>query len=54
VECYAPEIRELRRLCPVGIPLDLLVRRPEKVEIHYQGGNPVLREALDYGEVLHG
>jgi hypothetical protein len=48
------EIREMRRLCPVRFPLDLLVRRPEEVEERYRGGDPVVREALDHGEVLHG
>lgn len=44
---------ERRRLCPVRFPLDLLVRRPEEVEIRYLGGDPVVREALDRGEMLH-
>jgi hypothetical protein len=44
---------ERRRLCPVRFPLDLLVRRPEEVEIRYPGGDPVVREALDRGEMLH-
>jgi hypothetical protein len=43
-----------RRLCPVRFPLDLLVRRPEEVEVRYRGGDPVVREALDHGEVLYG
>jgi len=51
---HLAKIREMRRLCPVRFPLDLLVRRPEEVEVRYRGGDPVVREALDHGEVLHG
>jgi uncharacterized protein len=48
------KIREMRRPCPVLFPLDLLVRRPEEIEVRYRGGDPVVRDALDHGEVLHG
>ena len=48
------KIHEMRRLCPVRFPLDLLVRRPEEVEVRYRGGDPVMREGLDQGEMLHG
>lgn len=51
---HLAKIREIRRLCPVRFPLDLLVRRPEEIEIRYRGGDPIVREALDHGEVLHG
>ncbi len=51
---HLAKIQEMRRLCPVRFPLDLLVRRPEEVEVRYLGGDPVVREALDRGEVLHG
>jgi len=51
---HLAKIREMRRLCPVRFPLDLLVRRPEEVEVRYRGGDPVVREALDHGEMLHG
>ena len=34
---HLAKIREMRRLCPV----------------RYRGGDPVVREALDHGEVLH-
>ena len=47
-------IREMHRLCPVQFPLDLLVRRPEEVEVRYRGGDPVVREAVDHREMLHG
>jgi predicted nucleotidyltransferase len=42
---HLAKIREMRRLCPVRFPLDLLVRRPEEVEVRYRGGDPVVREA---------
>ena len=51
---HLAKIREMRRLCPVRFPLDLLERRPEEVEVRSRGGEPVVREALDHGEVLHG
>ena len=51
---HLAKIREMRRLCPVRFPLDLLVGRPEEVEVRYRGGDPVVREALDHGEMLHG
>lgn len=51
---HLAKIREMRRLCPVRFPLDLLVRRPEEIAVRYRGSDPVVREALDHGEVLHG
>jgi predicted nucleotidyltransferase len=30
---HLAKIREMRRLCPVRFPLDLLVRRPEEMEV---------------------
>ncbi|PZV02708.1 MAG: hypothetical protein DCF23_11070 [Cyanobium sp.] len=51
---HLAKIREIRRLCQVRFPLDLLVRRPEEIEVRYRGGDPVVREALDHGELLHG
>lgn len=51
---HLAKIREMRRLCPVRFPLDLLVRRPEEIEVRYQGGDPIVRAALDHGEVLYG
>ncbi|MFN7897884.1 MAG: nucleotidyltransferase domain-containing protein [Cyanobacteriota bacterium] len=35
---HLAKIREVRRLCPVRFPLDLLIRRPEEVEVRYRGG----------------
>jgi hypothetical protein len=38
----------------VQFPLDLLVRRPEEIEVRFRGGDPLVREAMDHGELLHG
>ena len=46
--------REIRRACKPGFRIDLLIRRPEDIETRYQWGDPIIREALDHGEVLHG
>jgi predicted nucleotidyltransferase len=35
---HLAKIREMRRLCPVRFPLDLLVRRPEEIDVRYRGG----------------
>jgi len=51
---HLAKIREMRRVCQAHFPLDLLVRRPEEIEIRYRGGDPVVREALDHGVVFHG
>lgn len=51
---HLAKIREIRRTCEAGFPLDLLVRRPEEIEERYRGGDPIVRHALDDGEVLHG
>jgi len=34
---HLAKIREMRRLCPVRFPLDLLVRRTEEVEVRLSG-----------------
>jgi predicted nucleotidyltransferase len=47
-------IRQIRKACRAGFPMDLLVRRPEEIAIRYRGGDPIVREALDHGEVLFG
>ncbi len=36
------------------LALDLLVRRPDEMADRYLGGDPIIREALDHGRVLHG
>ena len=51
---HLAKIRYMRRLCSVRFLLDLLVRRPEEIEERYRCGDPIVREALDHGEVLHG
>jgi predicted nucleotidyltransferase len=48
------KIRDIRRACRPGFPMDLLIRRPEDIEPRYRWGDPIIREALDHGEVLHG
>ena len=45
---------EIRRACKPQFRVDLLIRRPEDIEARYRWGDPIIREALDYGEVLHG
>ena len=37
-----------------GLPLDLLLWRPEEAAERYLQGDPFLREALDRGQVLYG
>jgi hypothetical protein len=51
---HLAQIRQIRKACRAGFPLDLLVRRPEEVAMRYRGGDPIVREALDHGEVLYG
>jgi predicted nucleotidyltransferase len=33
-------IRQIRKACRAGFPMDLLVRRPEEIAIRYRGGGP--------------
>ena len=51
---HLAKIREIRRACRSEFPLDLLLRRPDEIEVRYRGGDPIVREAMDHGEVLHG
>ena len=51
---HLAKIREIRRTCKTAFPLDLLVRRPEEIEIRYHGGDPIVREAVDHGRLLYG
>ena len=46
--------REIRRACKPDFRVDLVIWRPEDIETRYRWGDPVIREALDHGEVLHG
>lgn len=45
---------EIHRVCKPDFPMDLILRRPEEVEVRYRQGDPFIRAALDRGEVLHG
>ena len=51
---HLAQIRAIRKSCHAGFPLDLLVRRPDEIAGRYLGGDPIIREALDHGTVLHG
>jgi len=42
----------LNRLNPT-FPVDIVVRRPDDVERRYRLGDPMLRDALDKGRILH-
>ena len=46
--------REIRRACKPDFRVDLLLWRPEDIEARYRWGDPIIREALDHGEVLYG
>ena len=48
------QIRQIRKTCRAGFPLDLLLWRPEEAAERYLQGDPFLREALDRGQVLYG
>ena len=51
---HLAQIRQIRKTCRAGFPLDLLLWRPEEAAERYLQGDPFLREALDRGEILHG
>ena len=36
-----------------AFPTDLLARRPDDTERRYQQGDPLIRDAIDYGKVLY-
>jgi len=42
----------LNRIDP-GFPVDLLARRPGDTKRRYAEGDPLIREALDFGKVLY-
>ena len=46
--------REIRRICKPDFRVDLLLWRPEDIEPRYRWGDPIIREALDNGDVLYG
>ena len=51
---HLAQIRAIRKSCHAGFPLDLLVRRPDEIAERYLCGDPIIREAIDHGTVLHG
>ena len=51
---HLAQIRAIRKSCHAGFPLDLLVRRPDEIAERYLGGDPIIREAIYHGTVLHG
>lgn len=44
---------EICRRVNARFALDLLARRPDDTRRRYQEGDPLIREALDHGRVLH-
>jgi predicted nucleotidyltransferase len=46
--------REIRRACKPDFRVDLVIWRLEDIEPRFHWGYPVIREALDQGEVLYG
>ena len=46
--------REIGRICKPDFRVDLLLWRPEDIEPRYRWGDPIIREALDNGDVLYG
>lgn len=45
---------QIRRLIQRSFPLDVIVKTPEEMEWRYKGYDPLVRYAVDYGQVLHG
>jgi predicted nucleotidyltransferase len=45
---------EMMRKIRAPFALDLLARRPDDTARRYREGDPLIREALDHGMVLHG
>jgi uncharacterized protein len=50
---FRHSIEILNRL-DIRLPVDLIAYRPEDVQRRYTEGDPLIREALDYGKVLYG
>ena len=46
--------RKIPRSCKPDFRVDLLLWRPEDIEPRYRWGDPIIREALDNGDVLYG
>ncbi|MFM2174381.1 MAG: hypothetical protein RLZZ54_2308 [Cyanobacteriota bacterium] len=51
---HISKIKEIRKRCRAGFPLDLLLWRPEEAAERYRQGDPFLLEAFDQGKILHG
>lgn len=49
---FRQSLRILNQL-DLRLPLDLIAYRPEDVQRRYVEGDPLVREALDYGKVLY-
>lgn len=45
---------EILNRLDIRLPVDLIAYRPEDVQRRYTEGDPLIREALDYGKVLYG
>ncbi|HYE61764.1 MAG TPA: nucleotidyltransferase domain-containing protein [Phycisphaerales bacterium] len=41
------------RIHPHRFPIDVIVRTPEEMKWRYEGGDPIIREAVDRGRVLY-
>lgn len=44
---------EITNVVNPSFPLDLLTRRPDDTERRYTLGDPLIKEALDHGQVLY-
>jgi predicted nucleotidyltransferase len=46
--------REIRRARKPSFRIDLVLWRPKEIEPRFRWGDPIIREGLDHGEVIHG
>lgn len=44
---------EIANIVNPSFPVDLLARRPDDTERRYRLGDPLIKEALDHGQVLY-
>jgi uncharacterized protein len=44
---------EILNSLDLRLPIDLIAYRPEEVDRRYREGDPLVREAIDHGEVLY-
>ena len=49
---FRKSLEILNRVNP-RFPVDLLARRPDDTARRYREGDPLIRDALDHGQVLH-